>query len=279
MKGRKKRREAVDARARRARGGDPRSSGGRTDGENVVQIPRGVRRARSRPAPSKARGRAVGRGRVRFAVGAVAVVCLALGGRAVQLSVPSEDGSGLFSMEHRRVSALEDRAERGAILSADGRQLATTLEASKVVATPYQVQDPRATAEALAEMLGSEVAGVEEALTKKDEGGALGGYSVVASGVEPEKARGIQDLALPGISVAPDAERVYPNGALASQALGHLGNDMAYGGVEASHEDVLKGGEDVELTLDTAVQKELEATLIDTVKENEAKSAVGSTLR
>ena len=197
----------------------------------------------------------------------------------MQLSVPSEDGSGLFSVEHRRVSALEDRAERGAILSADGRQLATSLEASKVVATPYQVEDPRATAEALAEALGSEVAEVEEKLTKKDDGGALSGYSVVASRVEPEKAHGIQDLALAGISVEPDAVRVYPNGALASQVLGHLGNDMAYGGVEASYENALKSGKDVELTLDTAVQGELERTLVDTVKEHEAKSAVGIVMR
>lgn len=197
----------------------------------------------------------------------------------MQLSLASEAGAGLFSMEHRRVALLEDRAERGAILSADDRQLATSLRASKVVATPYQVKDPRATAEALAQILGSEVAGVEEKLTQKDDAGGLSGYSVVASGVEPEKASAIQDPALTGISVAPDAERVYPNGALASQTLGYLGNDMAYGGVEASHEDALQGGKDVKLTLDTAVQGELEGTLIDTVKENEAKSAVGIVMR
>ncbi|WP_166396493.1 peptidoglycan D,D-transpeptidase FtsI family protein [Rubrobacter marinus] len=225
------------------------------------------------------RARAVGRGRVRLAVGVVAVVCLSLGGRAVQLSVAGEGDAGLFTTEHRRVAAFEDRAERGAILSADGRQLATSLEASKIVATPYQVEDPRAAAEALAGVLDEEVAGVEEKLTRRDEGGALSGYSVVASGVEPEKSREILDLALPGVSVAPDAERVYPNGALASQTLGHLGADMAYGGVEASHEEALKSGDDVELTLDTAVQKELEGTLIETVKEHEAKSAVGIVMR
>lgn len=212
-------------------------------------------------------------------MGAVAVVCLALGGRAVQLSLASEEVTALFSMEHRRVAAFEDRAERGAIFSADGRQLAASLDASEVVATPYLIEDPRATAEALAEVLGSGVTEVEEKLTRKDDGGALSGYSVVASGVEPEKARGIQDLALTGISVAPDAERVYPNGALASQTLGYLGEEMAYGGVEASHEDVLKGGSDVKLTLDAAVQKELEGTLIDTVKDQEAKSAVGIVMR
>ena len=212
-------------------------------------------------------------------MGVAVVVCLSLGGRAVQLSVASEGGDGLFTAEHRRVAAVEDRAERGAILSADGRQLATSLEASKIVATPYLIEDPRAAAGALAGVLGAEAAGVEEKLTKRDDGGGLSGYSVVASGVDPEKARGIEDLALAGISVAPDAERVYPNGALASQTLGHLGADMAYGGVEASHEAALKSGEDVKLTVDSAVQRELEGTLIDTVKEHEAKSAVGIVMR
>ena len=255
---------------------------GRDGGAEVVQIPRRGSRTTGearRFSPGE-RARAVGRGRVRLAVGAVALVCFALGGRAVQLSLDGgEDVSGLFSVEHRRVAAFEDRAERGAILGADGRQLATSLDASKVVATPYQVEDPRAAAEALAGVLGSGVAEVEEKLTLRDDGGALSGYSVVASGVDPEKARGIQDLALTGVSVAPDAERVYPNGALASQTLGHLGNDMAYGGVEASHEEALKSGSDVGLTLHSAVQKELEGTLIETVKEHDAKSAVGIVMR
>ena len=283
MKGRKRRGVAVDARDRRVRGGDPRTAGSSATpgGENVVALaargrrgPAGKRRRR----PGEDRGRAVGRGRVRLAVGVVAVVCLSLGGRAVQLSTANEESTGLFATEHRRVSAVEDRAERGEIFSADGRQLATSLEASKIVATPYLVEDPRAAAEVLAGVLGSEPAEVEEKLTKRD-AGALSGYSVVASGVEPEEARGIQDLALPGVSVSPDAKRVYPNDALASQTLGHLGADMAYGGVEASHEDTLKSGGDVKLTLDTAVQGELEGTLIDTVKEHEAKSAVGIVMR
>ena len=105
-------------------------------------------------------------------MGVAVVVCLSLGGRAVQLSVASEGGDGLFTAEHRRVAAVEDRAERGAILSADGRQLATSLEASKIVATPYLIEDPRAAAGALAGVLGAEAAGGEEKLTKRDDGGA-----------------------------------------------------------------------------------------------------------
>ena len=270
MRGRKRRGAAVDAQNPRAPGGD-----------NVVPLVGRGRRGRPGGSGAAVGGRAgtVGRGRVRLAVGVVAVVCLSLGGRAVQLSVTSEGGEGPFTAEHRRVAAVEDRAERGAILSADGRQLATSLEASEVVATPYLVEDARATAETLAGVLGMEAADLEEALTKRDAGGALSGYSVVASGVEPPKAADIQDLMLPGISVSPDAERVYPNGDLASQTLGHLGADMAYGGVEASHEGALKGGEDVRLTLDTAVQGELEGVLVDTVKEHEAKSAVGIVMR
>ena len=45
--------------------------------------------------------------------------------------------------------------------------------------------------------------------------------------------------------------------------------------LEASYDEALESGEDVHLTLDTAVQQELEEALEATVEKNEARGAVG----
>lgn len=201
----------------------------------------------------------------------------------MQLSVAEDGRYQAFAAERQPQEAAENRVGRGSVISADGRRLATSLQAAKVIATPYQVKDPKETAAALAGVLGSEAgsaADIEAKLAEKSgEGGELGGYSVVAVGVEPEKAREVQALGLPGVTTEPDAVRVYPDGELASQLIGYLGTDKAYGGVEARYDDALKSGGEVNLTLDTAVQRELETALLGAAKEYEGKSSLGLVMR
>ena len=215
----------------------------------------------------------------------VAVVCLSLGARAVQLSIADDARYGTFATEAHAKEQPGDAGEegvgRGAIVSADGQRLATSLDAGKIIATPYQVEYPEATAEALAGVLddGEDVAEIEGKLTEKNDQGEPSGYSLVAEEVEPEEAREVRKLGLPGISVAPDEVRVYPNGSLASQLVGYLGTDQAYGGIEARYDDVLGGGQEVRLTLDTAVQRELEGALEEAAKKYEGKSALGLVMR
>ena len=228
--------------------------------------------------------RGVGRGRLRLVVGAVVVVCLSLGARAGQLSVVDDERYRTFDTEAfaAEKDAVESGIGRGAIVSADGQRLATSLDAVKVVATPYQVEDPEAAAEALAEALGSEAGDAEEIgkkLTEKTDEGELDGYSVVAKGLEPEKAREVQDLGLPGVSVVPDEFRVYPSETLASQLTGYLGTDEAFGGVEARYDEVLGSGQDVRLTLDTAVQQELEGALQKASNKYKGKNSLGLVMR
>ncbi|MDQ4002879.1 MAG: penicillin-binding protein 2 [Actinomycetota bacterium] len=228
--------------------------------------------------------RAVGRGRLRLVVGALVVVCLSLGARAGQLSVVDDERYRTFDAEAfaAEKEGVESGIGRGAIVSADGQRLATSLDAVKVVATPYQVEDPEIAAEALAVALGSEAGDAEEIkekLTEMNDEGELGGYSVVAEGLEPEKAREVQDLGLPGVSVVQDEFRVYPSEALASQLTGYLGTDEAFGGVEARYDGVLGSGQDVRLTLDTAVQQELEGALQKASNKYKGKNALGLVMR
>jgi cell division protein FtsI (penicillin-binding protein 3) len=227
--------------------------------------------------------KAVGHGRLRLIVGMVAIVCLSLGARAGQLSVADDDRYQAFAAERRPGIAAEDTPpRRGSILSADGQRLATSLDAARIIATPYQVKDPGATAEALAGVLGPEagsVSEIEEKLVERNDNGDLGGYSVVAEEIEPEKAREVMRLGLPGVSLEPDEIRVYPNGEMASQLTGYLGTDKAYGGVEARYDEVLKSGQEVNLTLDTAVQQELEGSLEKAAKKYEGKGTLGLVMR
>src|SRR5215210_6009491 len=299
MAGERRRRPANDARGRKSsrgasRGGTPRGAARATTGgrgkrnAKVVSLPQGRTRKRSSGSTAERdkTSRAVGQGRLRLVVGVVAVVCLSLGARAVQLSIADDARSGAFATEaHAKEqpdAAKEAGVGRGAIVSADGQRLATSLDAGKVIATPYQVEDPEATAEALAGVLGDEVgdaAEIEEKLTEENGDGGASGYSVVAEEIEPEKAREVRKLVLPGISVAPVSVKDNPNGPLASQLVGYLGTDKAYGGVEARYNDVLGGGQNVRLTLDTAIQKELEEELTEATKKYEGKSALGLVMR
>jgi cell division protein FtsI/penicillin-binding protein 2 len=234
-------------------------------------------------------GSAGGRGRVRLILGAVVVVCvsLSLEGRAVQLSVAKDDRYQAFTTEANAeersgVATSSERTGRGSIVSADGRYLATSLDTAKVIATPYQVEEPEEAAKALSEVLGEDAGTakeIEEKLVGKNDEDGPSGYSVVAEDVEPETAREVKKLGLSGISTAPDERRVYPSGALASQLVGYLGTDKAYGGVEARYDDLLESGKEVRLTLDTAVQQELEGALLQTAEEYEGKSALGLVMR
>ena len=217
----------------------------------------------------------------------VVCVLLSLEGRAVQLSVAKDDRYQAFTAEAYAeespgAATSGESTGRGSIISADGRYLAMSLDTAKVIATPYQVEEPEEAAEALSEVLGEDAgtaAEIEEKLAAKNDDDGPSGYSVVAEDVEPETAREVKKLGLSGISTAPDEKRVYPNGALASQLVGYLGTDKAYGGVEARYDELLETGQEVRLTLDTAVQQELEGAILQTAEEYEGKSALGLVMR
>ena len=213
-----------------------------------------------------------------------AVTGLLLGGRAVHISLTEDENYRAFADEQAGGTTPVAAPTRGSIVSADGRELATSLEVARVIATPYQIEYPGATARELHAVLSTETDMTEKeikaSLLRRDADGQLIGYSVVATGVEPETAAKVQALGIEGITIAPDTMRVYPDGSLASQLLGHQGEyGQPFGGVEASYDDTLKRGRDVDLTVDSAVQQELQRALAKAVEKSKAKSAVGVVMR
>jgi cell division protein FtsI (penicillin-binding protein 3) len=213
-----------------------------------------------------------------------AMTGLILGGRAVHISLTEDQEYRAFADEQGGAGASVVAPTRGSIVSADGRDLATSLEVARVIATPYQIQNPEATAGKLAPLLDKEAGTTREeikaSLTERDTNGQLVGYSVVATGVKPETAAKVQALGIEGITTAPDTVRVYPDGSIASQLLGHQGDyGGPFGGVEASYDDALKRGQEVDLTVDSAVQQELQKALGEAVDKSKAKGAVGVVMR
>jgi cell division protein FtsI/penicillin-binding protein 2 len=173
---------------------------------------------------------------------------------------------------------------RGSILDRYGNPLAVSEDAATIYATPYQVKNPPRTAEKLAAILGLDSAEVLQDLT------ADSGFSYIDRKVALPTAARVERLDLPGIGQLPDSRRTYPQGELAAQTVGAVGSEnQGLSGLEVGEESILRGsdgerrivkdalgepirletvtpasdGEDIELTIDPAIEKKTEQVLAE----------------
>ncbi len=189
-------------------------------------------------------------------------------------------------------------AQRGSILDASRQPLALSVDARDVYADPRFVQDPLATATAIAPLLGVRPAAVLRTL------GGTGSFAYVAGDagrqVDLATAARIEALHLPGIGFLPTSKRSYPTGPLAAQVLGYVGTDGdGLAGLEYQYQRVLSGtpgefrqemspsgqpiaqgvdettapvpGDDLVTTIDRQFQYEVQTALAAAVKANHAK--------
>jgi len=203
-----------------------------------------------------------------------------------------------------QLKEYEIPAPRGVIRAHNGDDVIPIVLNQKlytVYADPTLVKDADKAAEALARTLGGNAADYEAKLTKRDSR-----YVVLAKKVEDDKRQEVLRYKYPGVGAQEVSYRTYPNGSLASQLLGFV-NDEGAGvyGVEQGLEDKLVGtpgqlkavtdvngvplaansdnirtapvnGNDLVLTVDVAMQKQLENILKAGVEH--AKSTHGSAL-
>jgi cell division protein FtsI (penicillin-binding protein 3) len=173
---------------------------------------------------------------------------------------------------------------RGSLLDRFGNPIAVSEDAKTIYATPYQVKRPRETAAKLASILDLDKDEVLESLTEDS------GFSYVARKVDVPSAARVARLELPGIGELPDSRRTYPQGDLAAQAIGAVGDEgQGLTGLEAGEDEVLAGsdgerrivndalgepirletiseasdGEDIQLTLDPAIEQKTEEVLAE----------------
>ncbi len=208
---------------------------------------------------------------------------LAIAGRAFWLQ--GVQGAKLASeAAYQQTDVVTVPGLRGSVLDRFGNPLAVSEDAKTIYATPYQVKKPRQTAAKLASILGLEEAEVLKSL------GEESGFAYVARKVAVPTAARVARLELPGIGELPDSRRTYPQGDLAAQTIGAVGDEnQGLTGLEMGEESVLHGtdgerrvvndalgepirletvkeasdGENLQLTLDPAIQKETEQALAE----------------
>ena len=192
---------------------------------------------------------------------------------------------GEYSAEARsqQVAEVVVPGTRGRILDRNGFELAVSDDAATIIATPYQVSDPAATAAKLAEILDVSEREILETLSERESG-----FAYVARKVDLPSAERVRKLQIEGIEILPDSRRIYPEGELASQLIGSVGADnVGLTGLEVSHEEELHGsdgerlltrdalgdeisrdtlamattGEDLQLTIDARLQAHTEEVL------------------
>lgn len=183
---------------------------------------------------------------------------------------------------------------RGSLLDRYGNALAVSEDAATIFATPYQVKGPRRTAAKLARILGMDRGEVLGSLTESS------GFSYVAHRVDVPTAARIARLELPGIGQLPDSRRTYPQGELAAQAIGAVGDEgQGLTGLEEGEDSVLHGtdgerrivkdalgepirletlreasdGRDIQLTLDPAIEEKTEQVLAEVGAAHSPKGA------
>jgi cell division protein FtsI/penicillin-binding protein 2 len=174
-------------------------------------------------------------------------------------------------------------AERGTITDRDGVQLAISESADDIVADPYLIKNPLPAAQKLAPLLGQPMLTVLAKVTKRHTG-----FVYLAHQLSADRATQIMKLQINGISTIPEVTRVYPRAWAASQVLGGVGwGDRGTSGLEYLYNKQLRGtnglrrivndaigqpisiddvhsmkpGKTLKLTIDAALQDEVEQVL------------------
>jgi cell division protein FtsI (penicillin-binding protein 3) len=195
----------------------------------------------------------------------------------------------------QQVTRVTIPGERGRVLDRNGKVLAASEDAADVVATPYQVKDPARTALRLHDVLDVPTPDLSKALSDRSSG-----FAYLAHKVDSATAARVEKLDISGISTVPTSRRLYPQGDLASQVIGAVGSEnQGLTGLEHSENDVLGGangeqdvvhdalgrplrmetvtppsvGEDVQTTIDAAIQDKTEEALDEAAEHYQAKGA------
>ena len=241
--------------------------------------------------------------RVRSTLRLVTLLCLLLSGSGVVaarlfwLQVMDSNRMSAMAAE-QRLRTLTLPAQRGSILASDGTELAISMDTQTVYASPREVMDARAAAEALAPILAVDTGKLETKLSGDS------GFVYLARRQDVEIGDQVKALKIPGIGLLPEPKRFYPSGPLAAQVLGFVGDEnKGLGGLESAYDALLTGvpgkavterdpagrvipvgvssvqdavqGNDLILTIDKQIQYEAEAALARAVK---AWSAHGGTI-
>ncbi|MCC7104078.1 MAG: penicillin-binding protein 2 [Chloroflexi bacterium] len=127
--------------------------------------------------------------------------------------------------------------KRGDLLDRNGHPLAMTVMLEDVQIVGAEIRDPRSTSEQLATVLGMRPADILQKIDPRNQVPLT-----IKSRLPSSEAAGVKALLLPGVMLVEQPTRAYPEGSLAAQTLGFVGNDFhGLGGLELSFDDLLAG--------------------------------------
>lgn len=232
--------------------------------------------------------------RVRSTLRLLTLMCVMLAGSGVVAGrlfwLQVMDSSRMSAMAaEQRLRTLTLPANRGSILASDGTELAISMETATVYASPREIGDPMAAAQALAPILAIDTGKLQARLTGDS------GFVYLARRQDPEIGDQVKALKIPGIGLLPEPKRFYPSGPLAAQVLGFVGDEnKGLAGLETTYDALLTGrpgkavterdpagrvipvgessvqkaveGYDLVLTIDKQIQYEAEAALARAVE-------------
>ncbi|KUO52488.1 MAG: stage V sporulation protein D [Desulfitibacter sp. BRH_c19] len=139
-----------------------------------------------------------------------------------------------------RLREVPVEPKRGTIFDRNMRELAISVSADYIYAIPPQVNrsgKAQEIAEELSKILDIPVENVYNRITKNGSW-----FEYVVRKVDYDKATAIRELNLPGINVAEESQRFYPNDHLAAHVLGFAGIDnQGLEGIEVIYDEELNG--------------------------------------
>lgn len=218
---------------------------------------------------------------------------LVLGFRLFQKQI-MEHNIYAASAENQYIVKQNLPAVRGQIYASDMFPLATNIEYYQVLAVPKNIKNPDEVASKLAPILGMAKNDIFDLINN-----SKSYLPPLKHGLTEAQGDKIAALKISGVTVLPEAARVYPEGQLASQILGFVNKegDGQYG-IEGFYNEELKGyggeilaekdikgrffnigekinpqnGADFILTIDHAVQYQAEQVLAEAIKKYQADS-------
>ncbi len=172
----------------------------------------------------------------------LALVCLASVVTAARLFELTVVRRGDYAVSRESTQVLH--AKRGTIYDRNGNVLATSVECKNVICNPTEIDDASALSELLARDLGGNASDYTASLT------AQGQYSVIKKRVDLSSAdelKGdLEKAGYTGVYFEENTKRVYPNGSVAGQVLGYVGDDgNGLSGLEYYYDKILSGTDGV----------------------------------